>query len=327
MNGLRMWKRGVGLFLASLLILLSAALWGCQRTGGEKEGEESGSYTLPEIMLIAATERNRYEQVYTSQIWTAVVDESGTTMKDLLLEQIRTFLEDLETMNQLAEAQGIEIDPVEKDQLYQLSREFYQGLTDGDKEFIGISEKEVQALYERYFLANKVVSELTKDVDLEISDSEAKVIQVQQIVTESMDMAWIAYAQVIAEGADFASVARTNSIDPVVSRTLAKGEETESYEEAAFALEEGQISQIVESDGRFYIIKCTDPFDEEATLERKSQLSLARKEQAFRGIYDEFQAEHPAEVPDSLWSQVRFEGGEDCETSNFFDLYRKYFPE
>ena len=78
-----------------------------------------------------------------------------------------------------------------------------------------------------------------------------------------------------------------------MKRSLGRGQETENYEEAAFALEEGQISAPVESEGKYYIIKCIDSYNEEETAKRKSELSLARKDQAFRSIYDEFRKQNP----------------------------------
>ncbi len=304
-----------------------SAVTGCSRTSGEARAGEGEQYTLPEIMVIAATERNRYEKVYTDQIWTVEVDDAGTTMEDMLLSQIRTFLEDMETMRLLAETRGIELTASEVSQVYSLAQEYYGTLSPGDLAFTGVSEEDIQILYERYCLANRLVNELTKDVNLEISDNEAKVIAVQQITVSSPETAQTVYGEVSAEGADFAAVAKEYSENEEIDRLLGRGEESESYEEAAFSLEDGQISQPVESDGKYYIIKCINSYDEEATAVRKSQLSLARKNQAFRSIYDQFEEENPVEISDELWSQVSFDGGEDCTTTDFFDLYHEYFPE
>lgn len=312
-------------FFAAAIVLAAAV--GCTRAAGEAGMGEEDAYMLPEIMVIVATERNRYETVYTDQIWTVEVDEAGTTMKDMLLDQIRGFLEDMEVMRLLAESRGIELTASETSQVYRLAQEYYRTLSTGDLAFIGASEEEIQTLYERYCLANRLVNELTKDVNLEISDNEAKVITVQQIVVSSVDTAQDVYSQVTAEGADFGAIAEEYSEDVEIDRSLGRGEESESYEAAAFSLEDGQISQPVESEGKYYIIKCVNSYDEEATAIRKNQLSLARKNQAFRSIYDQFKEENPARISDELWSQVNFEGGEDCITTNFFDLYREYFPD
>lgn len=100
---------------------ISLPLSGCSQIRQGEETKKEEMYTLPQVMTIAATERNRYQKVYTSQIWEAVTDEKGTTMKDMLLSQIRTFLEDLETMNQLAESREIIISGAEQDRIQKLT--------------------------------------------------------------------------------------------------------------------------------------------------------------------------------------------------------------
>lgn len=327
MKGLKLVKRLAAVSAAFLLAAQTLALTGCGRINqGEEVGKEE-MYTLSQMMTIAATERNRYQKVYTSQIWDAVTDENGTTMKDMLLSQIRTFLEDLETMNQLAKSREIVMSGAEEEQIKKLANAYYEELTEGDLAYIQASEQEIERLYEKYYLANKLVNELTKEVDLEISDSEAKVIDVQQIVLDSLETAEQIHGQVTAEGADFEAIAKQSSVSQEIKRTLGRGQETQNYEDVAFALENDQISAPVESDGSYYIIKCINSYNEEETLKRKKELSLTKKDQAFRSIYDEFQASNPVTLPDELWKQVSFDGGEECTTTNFFDLYKEHVQE
>ncbi len=327
MKGLNLVRRLAAVSTAILLAAQILTLTGCGRLyQGEEAGKEE-MYTLSQMMTIAATERNRYQKVYTSQIWNAAADENGTTMKDMLLSQIRTFLEDLETMNQLAKSREIVMSGAEEEQIKKLANVYYEGLTEGDLAYIQVSEQEIERLYEKYYLANKLVNELTKEVDLEISDSEAKVIDIQQIVLDSPETAEQVYSQVTAEGADFEDIAKQNSVSQEIKRTLGRGQETKNYEDAAFALETNQISAPVESDGSYYIIKCINSYNEEETLKRKNELSLTKKDQAFRSIYDEFQKANPVRLPDTLWNQVSFDGGEECTTTNFFDLYKEYVQE
>ena len=77
----------------------------------------------------------------------------------------------------------------------------------------------------------------------------------------------------------------------------------------------------------YYIVKCVSDYDEEATRERKAELELAKKEQVFQGIYDEFAGEHVVSFGEDFWSEMEFSAGDGCTTTNFFELYREYFPE
>ena len=67
-------------------------------------------------------------------------------------------------------------------------------------------------------------------------------------------------------------------------------------------------------------------YNEAATQERKAALELLKKERGFKGIYDEFAADHVVTFGEDFWDGVDF-SGDGCTTTSFFELYREYFPE
>lgn len=288
------------------------------------EVRETQGYTDPQTMLIVATERNRYRQIYTDQIWQVEVGEDGTTFQTYLLGQIQEFLRELKTMNLLADQEEIALTSQEKEQLRTLSEQYYASLTDADRAYIGADKEDIYAMYEAYHRANRLVDEVTKDVNLEISDSEAKVITVQEIKLSDGDRAQDVYGQVTAEGADFATIARSVSEDSTIEKSVGRSERSRSYEDPVFALESGQITPAFEADEAWYIVKCINDYDETATLERKQKLALQRKNQAFRQIYDAFAAEHIVEIRGSIWEDISLNDGADSTTTGFFEMYQEY---
>ncbi len=322
MRFFRRWKRWTA--LAAAAALLAGCGGGIPIVSQVKEYE---GYSLPQSMLVAATEKNRYGDAYTDQLWTVSLDEEGTTVQTFFLEQVEEFLIKLKTVSLLAEEKGIQLDGEEQGRISQLSQEYFDGLTAEDIAYMGVTLEDVQLMYGDYRLANKAVYELTKDMDLEVSDSEAKVIDLQQIEVWDRETADAVWAMTQEEGADFAAVAGQYSVNPDIDRKLARGEGGAALEEAAFALEEGQISGVIQSGQVYYIVKCISAYDEEATKERKAELQMRKKEQVFQGIYDEFAAEHPVSFGEDFWGNMDFAGGADCATTNFFELYQEYFPE
>lgn len=287
------------------------------------EGKSGGAYTDAQKMLIVATERNRYRAVYTDQIWQVEVDSDGRTFQDYLLGEVQSFLGELQVMNQLADEQGITTDSQARAELEALADTFYASLTEEDLAYIGISRDEVYDLYEQYDRANRLVDALTEHVELEISDSEAKVVTVQEIVVSDPETAQAAYEQVTADKADFETAAKNLTEEKEVTRSVGRGENPASYEERVFALDTGEISPVFQSGDRYYIVKCVNGFDEEATLQRKEKLALQRKNQAFRGIYEAFAAEHPADIGGAFWDRISFEDGKDSTTMDFFEQYQE----
>lgn len=287
------------------------------------EVKETQGYTDSQTMLIIATERNRYRQIYTDQIWQVQVSEDGDTFQSYLLGEIQEFLRELKTMNLLADQEDITLTSQEKEQLRELADKYYASLTQEDRTYIGADKDDVYTMYEAYHRANKLVDELTRDVNLEISDSEAKVITVQEIKLSDGERAREVYGQVTAEGADFATIARTVSEDSTIDKSVGRSERSKSYEDPVFALEAGQISPVFEENGAWYIVKCINDYDEAATLERKQKLALQRKNLAFSQIYDAFAAEHIVEIRGSIWDDISLNDGADSTTTGFFEMYQE----
>ena len=299
---MRNWKK-----TAAAILLVFAAVTGILffRNGFSirKETGDTSGFPDAQAMLIITTEANRYRTVYTDQIWQVQVGEEES-FQLYLLEQIRTFLKEVKTMNLLADERGIQLTGQEKEQLRQLSSEFYQSLTEADRECIGASEEDVYAMYEAYHRANRLVDEVTKNVDLEISDSEARVMKIQELCLETEESAQEAFQQLSEEGTNFSSVARAIREEGYKEESVGRGERSAAYEAAVFSLEDGQLSQPFADGDSWYLVKCVDSYDEDATLERKERLALQRKNQAFRRIYDTFAGEHPVEIQGSIWENL-----------------------
>lgn len=309
--------------LAAILCMLF--LTGCK--GGLSmvaDSKETKGYSLPQSMIIVATERNRYQQVYTNQLWDVVL-EDGTSFQTYLLEQVQTFLQNMKTMTLLAKDQSITLTSAEKDQVRRLSDTYFSGLSQDDIDYMNISLDDVITLYQEYYLANKVVNELTKELNLEVSDSEAKVISIQLIQLSDSETASQVYESVIAEGSDFAPLAKEHSTDPQTERQLGRGEVSKALEDAAFSLTPGSISPVIVSDGTHYIIKCINDYDQAATQERKTQIYNERKNQVFQQIYSQFQVEHEIVFSDDIWQKIDFSPDDKTTTTNFFTLYQKEF--
>lgn len=290
------------------------------------DGKITQGYTDAQTMLIVATERNRYEDIYTDQIWQVQVDDEGNTFQNYLLNEIRTFLKELKTMNLLADEYEISLTAQEQEQLNELTDRFCESMTEADWAYTGADREDVYAMYQAYHRANLLIDEVTKNTNLEISDSEAKVITVQEIQVGDRDTAAAVHEQVSAERADFMAIAKTVSENPEIEKSVGRGERPASYEQTVFSLETGEISPVLESEGRFYIVKCVKAFDEDAILERKEKMALQRKNQAFRAVYETFADEHEVEIGGSFWDTITFTA-EASTTTEFFKLYQEIWKQ
>ena len=206
------------------VLILSLFLGGC----GVKEaifsgGREQKEYGKAETMMIVTSERLRYEELYTSQIWTAAVDNRGTTFESSLLSQIHEFLKELKIMSLMAEENELTLSGQEQEAVRAAADAYLAALGDGGAEALGLEEKTAEEFYEDYRLANKLVDQLTEGADLEVSDSEARVITVEEIETSDAETAAAALAAIQAEGGSFQAAAEEYSKKPLEEIRICRG--------------------------------------------------------------------------------------------------------
>ena len=305
-------------------LLSAASLNACKGIELENRIEQIEGYTEPVVMIVAANERNRYKNNYSSEIWDIRMEDDGEAFDEVMIQNVKSFMQDLKTMCMLAEERGLDVSSQERDTIRKMSEEYYFGLSAADREYIGCSIEDVQSLYTDYFTANKLVEQLTASSNSEISDSEAKVIRLEQIVTEDLKKATAILKKVKIDGADFEAMASRYTEDEVIELTLERGKNDSLYEKTAFSLESGQISNILGIDGKYYLIKCVSDYDEEATAERKEKLQTAMENRSFETFYIPYKKEHKVVFSEKFWNDIDLKKGEDSSVENFFDIYEKY---
>ena len=312
------WNRW-GRTLAAV-VLAAAVVCGC----GVKETLLSGrkserEYGKAETMVIVTTERLRYEELYTDKIWDTVVDESGTTFEETLLSQIHDFLKELKTMSRMADEEKVTLSGKERELAKQAAAQYMKELKNAG-ESSEIDKDVVESLYEDYWKTEKLVETLTGSVNLEVSDSEAKVITVDEIVLSDKDQADEALKKVQMEGTDFMTVAKGVSEDQEIEKKISRGLRPEAYEKAAYALATGEISDVIEADGKYYILCCVNDYDEAATKVRKEEMVREKKNEAFYETYSEYAAKVHLAKDDSLWKNLSITDGERT-SADFFEIF------
>lgn len=304
----------------SVVVLAAAVVCGC----GVKETLLSGrkserEYGKAETMVIVTTERLRYEELYTDKIWDTVVDESGTTFEETLLSQIHDFLKELKTMSRMADEEKVTLSGKERELAKQAAAQYMKELKNAG-ESSEIDKDVVESLYEDYWKTEKLVETLTGSVNLEVSDSEAKVITVDEIVLSDKDQADEALKKVQMEGTDFMTVAKEVSEDQEIEKKISRGLRPEAYEKAAYALATGETSDVIEADGKYYILRCVNDYDEAATKVRKEEMVREKKNEAFYETYSEYAAKVHLAKDDSLWKNLSITDGERT-SADFFEIF------
>ncbi len=305
----------------------------------------SGVCTVPELMVYLTNTANQYESVYGSLVWNISLD--GVSLEENVKETVLAKIAQIKTMCLLADARGVALDEEEEKKAKLAAVEYVSSLNETEKELMGASEEVVLQLYSEYALADKVYQFIIQDVNPEISDDEARTITVQHILLRTYttdgagmrveysdkvrqtvyDKACEIYRMAVEEGQDFVDLATRYSEDTAVTCSFGKGEMEQEFEEAAFMLETGEVSQVIRTQSGYHIIKCISTFDREQTDLNKQNIVEERRREVFGQEYDAFVLTLARRLNTELWEQVELLHDEKVTTASFFDVYARYFPE
>ena len=319
--------------LLGAAVMMISALAGCGKntkvvlTAGLKKNEvfriSSASCVLPEVMVYLTNMQNQYESVYGSQIWNA--SDGQLSLEQEEREQVLTQLARIKVLNLLAQKKEVTLDDKEKERAAAAGREYFPSLNSAEVTALNVTQDLITKMYEEYALAEKVYQTIVENVNPEVSDDEARTITVDMIRVSDSAKASQVLGKAKEEGVDFETLAQAESEDQTVTQSFGKGEVSEELEKAAFNLGKDEISDVVESDGSYYILKCISTFDEAQTKANKEKIVKQRQSEAFDTEYTAFEQTLVRQLNEELWNSVTMIHQDDVKTSSFFEVYQMYF--
>ena len=295
-----------------------------------------------EILVYLVNAQNRYESVYGSQVWKIARD--GVTLEENVKEMVLARVSQIKAMCLLAESKGLSLEEEEKARVSQAAAEYFHSLSDVEKQLLGVDEAVIESMYSEYALADKVYRYIIRDVNPEISDDEARTITIQHIllqtwtvdgkgsrVTYNEELKREVYEraceirrQAVEDEADFVDLASRYSDDNVITYSFGKGEMEAVFEETAFGLETNEVSQVIENEEGYHIIKCITTFDREQTDLNKLEIVEERRREVFGQEYDAFIEKQAQLLNTELWKKIGLIHDVETHTADFMDVYRKY---
>lgn len=300
------------------------------------------SCRLPEVMVYLTNTKNQYEQALGSQIWQTSYE--GETLEQNLKETVLARIARIKAMNLLAEKYGISLSDEETGNAAKAAKQYYASLNDKERELLAVDQKLLCAMYEEYALAGKVYEYLIADINPEISDDEARTITVQHILikTYSLNEAGerVPYSEQAKSeayqrarealrraqnGEEFVGLIAEYNEDSNSSYSFGKGTMDAAFEDAAFNLGTDEISDIVETEHGYHIIKCISTFDRDETDRNKVKIVEQRRKEVFNEEYSGFVEGLNRSLNEELWETVKFIDDPEVTTSSFLDVYQAVF--
>lgn len=295
-----------------------------------------------EIMVYLANSENGYSEVFGSKIWSVPVG-SGT-LEESYKDNILARVAQIKAMNLLAAEYNISLSEDEEAKVKAAAREYYESLDSAEADYLDVDMETIAKLYMEFAVANKLYDVITEDVNPEISDDEARTITVRTILVKTYKLdhagnriefnsdekrnALERIAQIkqrLDDGETFETLAADYNEDTGTEYSFGRGIMPEAFEEAAFNLGVGEVSDIVETEYGYHLIYCLSTFNPEETEANKAKIVEKRRQETFNAVYDDFVTTLTSNLNKPLWDSIHYDSGGIVKTTGFFEVYDKYF--
>ena len=321
--------------MTACVCALSMALTGCQI--GNKDIVVSGTLSsrqvftldksacsLKEAKVYLANYQNIYGTAYTIDLWQHDFGDASLLdyVKDITLEELTRVY----TMDLLAQSQEVTLSEDETAKVAEAAKEYYASLSEDETAYMDVAEADIAEYYTHYALAQKLYHSLTNGVNEEVSDDEARVMEIMQIYVTDEDRAH-EVEQKLAQGDDFASVANNYNELSAIQVTVSRDDLPDEVEEVAFQLDDNAVSGMIAAGNGYYFIKCLNKYNEELTKANKSNIVEKRGKEAFDDVYNEFVASLSSRLNTDLWDGIELTTDGSIQTNSFFAVFEKYCGE
>jgi len=223
----------------------------------------------PEFMVYLYETAAQFNSIGGEDIWETEFD--GKTAEDLVKERTLESIQNVVLTEEQAKQYDISLSEDEKSLAKTEAKKQFDALSKDKKEKNGITLKTVEAILEDTLLYHKVFDEVTKDFQLSDADFQAYQKENRQDYTKRYQPLTVgtilvrdkAIAQkVITQaraGVDFEKLCKTYEIDETEKQNGATMETYLGHLEESFGtpfdLQEGEVSEPLETADGFYIIK------------------------------------------------------------------------
>ena len=300
----------------------------------------SSKCIMPEAMIYLTTFYNQYADIYGQEMWD--YDFGGVSLETHVKDVVLSKLAQIKIMNLMAQERDIRLTAEEEKQVLEAADTYFDKLEEDLKKAEGITEDVVKQVYLEYAIANKVYSAITESAEMEISDDEARTVTVQAIcfynwkmkngektalsdpeLEKVKKMADQVLDQVSA-GENFETLAAQYSEDKQIVKHFGRGMAESHFEEMLFSMDEGEVSDVIETSDGYYIVKCISTMDYEATQENKLVLAEQRRKEAFSRAYAEIAESTHSQFRDKQWNELTLNEEIHITDANFFDIYHEF---
>lgn len=270
------------------------------------------------LLTVDKTELSKEEAVYrlleqklayegdgTNDIWSRKI--GSETMNDYVKESVMDELTLYAASVVMANELGVYMTDEDKVSAAKAAEETYSKVSQAATDKYPVSLDAAKELYIKKATYEKVYEYVTKDIGNEITEDSTKVIYIDYVIIPAKDGSTIAkeiYSELLAK-VPFDEACSAAGYTPQINQIVYPKTMNTVFESVAFALTDGELSEVVESKDEYYIIHCIDDKLLEESSANYAKILTEAKQEKFQDYYLTFASKHKLSVNTKFWNKIQ----------------------
>ena len=277
--------------------------------------------------LQQAYQDDMYQYYFGGSVWDNDFYGNGTTMAEDVKSSVMESMFELYTLQAHMEEYGVTLSEDEKASITEAATAFIEANSSKALKELGADQEIVEEYLTLLTIQAKMHEAIIADVDTNVSDEEANTgaysyVTVSKTSYTDEDGNTAEYTEEeLAELADtvkaFVAEAKDGSMEDAAENyayTVNTGTFTANDEyldenvlAALQGLEEGEISEVIDTENTYYVVRLDAKTDEAATETTRQNIIADREDALYDEVLTGWQEEHVWEVNESVWETVSFD--------------------
>ncbi len=274
-----------------------------------------------EVRVYLANYGNIYGSYGSTDLWNGKFDTAR--MEESIQNLVVQHLARVYSMNLYAREHEVVLDEKELAQVENAAAAYYKSLSEEEKDYMKVSERDIEGMYRQYALAEKVYFGLMDSIDGEISEDEARVMDAYVLYTEKEEVA-DEVEKALAEGAKFERVCANYSEGEKAEVSFGRGTFSPEVDAVAFEMDDGEISGRIVADGGFYYIGCISKYNRELSEQNKERIVSKKKKAAIDDIIAAQGRDYYSFLNGERLAKIAFPVDDGIRTDSFFETLDTY---
>ncbi|MCU6762935.1 Uncharacterised protein [uncultured Roseburia sp.] len=318
-------------------LMMAGALTAASLTGCGSIDPQAAAVTVDgtEVSMGFANFVARYQQALYDQYYIPYIGEdawqqessadSGKTRQEAQKSTIMEMLENWCLLDANKETYKVSVSEDEKAEIKKAAELFMDDNSKAAVEQVGAKQEYVEQMLYYYLLESKMKTAIQDTADVTVTEKEAAQRTFSYLSFDvkgyrDSDQNYVEYsedeskqqlkkAEEIAEKAkqDFDAAAKDNDLE---ASTYSYGADDESMDDAvieeADSLKEGEVSDLIQGEDKYYVLRLDSEHDKEATAAKKEELLAQKKTEFYNEMLESFRNDVKIEVNKAQWKKVAF---------------------